>query len=78
MAGEDVVDELLAPAVYPAEALILRDERGQVPRTGRILYALNAAEGSISAFEVGRHGDLEPIGTASGLPAGAVTGLAAR
>ena len=49
-----------------------------VDRTGRILYALNAAEGSISAFEVGRHGDLEPIGIASGLPAGAITGLAAR
>jgi 6-phosphogluconolactonase (cycloisomerase 2 family) len=47
-------------------------------RTGRVLYALNAAEGSISAFEVGRHGKLEPIGTASGLPAGAVTGLATR
>ena len=49
-----------------------------VDPTGRVLYALNAAEGSISAFEVGRQGNLEPIGTANGLPAGAVTGLASR
>lgn len=47
-------------------------------RSGRVLYALNAAEGSISAFRMGGHGGLEPIGAATGLPAGAVTGLAAR
>jgi 6-phosphogluconolactonase len=47
-------------------------------RTGRVLYALNAAAGSISAFEVGRHGHLRAVGAAGGLPAVAVTGLAAR
>ena len=47
-------------------------------RTGRVLYVLNGAEGSISAFTVGPQGGLAAIGTASGLPAGAVTGLAAR
>ena len=47
-------------------------------RTGRILYALNAAGGSISVFEVGRHGGLRAVGSANGLPPGAVTGLATR
>ena len=47
-------------------------------RTGRVLYVLNGAEGSISAFTVGKGGELGAIGTVTGLPAGAVAGLAAR
>ena len=47
-------------------------------RTGRVLYVLNGAEGSISAFTVGKGGELGAIGTVTGLPAGAVAGLATR
>lgn len=46
--------------------------------SGRVLYVLNAAEGSIGAFRARHGGGLQPLGTVGGLPAGAVTGLAAR
>ena len=71
-------------AIAPLDADGVTATTGDAPtdmvldRTGRVLYVLNGAEGSISAFTVGTHGDLEAIGTESGLPAGAVTGLAAR
>ncbi len=47
-------------------------------RDGSVLYALNGAEGSVSAFEVGRDGGLDRIGTTGGLPPVAVAGLAVR
>jgi 6-phosphogluconolactonase (cycloisomerase 2 family) len=47
-------------------------------RGGRLLFALSAAEGSVDAFTVGRDGSLEHVGATTGLPAGAVTGLAVR
>jgi 6-phosphogluconolactonase (cycloisomerase 2 family) len=47
-------------------------------RTGRTLFVLNAAEGSVSAYRVTGGGGLAPLGTATGLPAGAVTGLVVR
>ena len=47
-------------------------------RTGRVLYALSGAEGSISAYRVDGRGGLTPLGSATGLPAGVVAGLAAR
>ena len=45
---------------------------------GRHLFALNAADGTISGFRLRKDGGLDPAGTLTGLPAGAVTGLAAR
>jgi 6-phosphogluconolactonase len=47
-------------------------------QAGRVLFALDAAGGSVHAFGVGHRGGLEPLGAVGGLPAGAVTGLAAR
>ena len=47
-------------------------------RDGAVLYALNGAEGSISAFAIDRRGGLDALGTANGLSPGAVTGLAVR
>ena len=47
-------------------------------RDGTVLYALNGAEGSISALALDRRGGLAPIGTTTGLPPGAVAGLAVR
>ncbi|HSJ74446.1 MAG TPA: beta-propeller fold lactonase family protein [Miltoncostaeaceae bacterium] len=47
-------------------------------RDGSVLYALNGAEGSISAFAIDRRGGLERIGTTNGLPLAAVAGLASR
>jgi 6-phosphogluconolactonase (cycloisomerase 2 family) len=41
------------------------------------LYSLNSGNGTMSGFRVGQRGDLMPIGTLPGLPAGA-NGLAAR
>ena len=45
--------------------------------SGSYLYTLNSAGQSISAFRIGSEGSLTPIGTATGIPAGA-TGLVAR
>jgi 6-phosphogluconolactonase (cycloisomerase 2 family) len=47
-------------------------------RDGSILYALNGAEGSVSAFATDRHGALTRIATTAGLPPAAVAGLAVR
>jgi 6-phosphogluconolactonase (cycloisomerase 2 family) len=44
---------------------------------GRYLYTLNSGGLSISAFRVGSDGSLTPVGTTTGIPAGA-TGLVAR
>jgi 6-phosphogluconolactonase (cycloisomerase 2 family) len=44
---------------------------------GRFLYALSAGTWTISALRVNEHGELSPVGTTTGLPAGA-NGLAAR
>jgi 6-phosphogluconolactonase (cycloisomerase 2 family) len=43
-----------------------------------VLYALDAAAGTLGAYRAGGDGRLTPVGRAGGLPAGAVTGLAAR
>jgi 6-phosphogluconolactonase (cycloisomerase 2 family) len=43
-----------------------------------VLYALDAAEGTLGAYRVGGDGRLTAVGRDGGLPAGAVTGLAAR
>ncbi|MGH7559704.1 MAG: lactonase family protein [Gemmatimonadales bacterium] len=44
---------------------------------GRFLYTLNGAGGTISAFRIESDGGLTPVGTTSGIPAGA-NGLVAR
>jgi 6-phosphogluconolactonase len=43
-----------------------------------LLYALDAAGGSLGAYRVAVDGGLTPIGRVGGLPPGAVSGLAAR
>lgn len=72
-------------------ALTLRDADGVAATTGpgsapadaalstgsRFLYTLNGGNGSISAFRVDGNGELMPLATLTGLPAGA-NGLAAR
>jgi len=45
---------------------------------GRYLFALNSGDGSISIFRVEKDGGLHTLGSVDGLPAGAVSGLAAR
>jgi 6-phosphogluconolactonase (cycloisomerase 2 family) len=47
-------------------------------REGRHVLVLSAAGGTIDAFRAGADGALSPLGSAGGLPAGAVTGLAVR
>jgi len=46
-------------------------------RNSRFLYSLNAGNGTLSAFRVGKGGSLSPVATLPGIPAGA-NGLAAR
>jgi 6-phosphogluconolactonase (cycloisomerase 2 family) len=49
-----------------------------VDRDGRIVMVLSAAGGTVDAFRLGPSGALSRLGSAGGLPEGAVTGLAVR